>query len=179
MANTKRQIIEGTLIDNVVVFEHSDKANEFYNKSRYGNIIKKRLEISMLEAFYLIENEKIIVKNKAGRKITNELFLKKASRKEKEFLTRYKVFSNLRDRGYITKTALKFGAEFRVYDRGVKPGEDHAKWVVYPVHERDKFTWYEFAAKNRVAHSTKKKLLIGIVDDEGDVTYYEIKWIRP
>ena len=85
----------------------------------------------------------------------------------------------MRDRGYIVKTALKFGADFRIYDRGVKPGEDHAKWIVYPVHESESLTWYEFAAKNRVAHSTKKKLLIGIVDDEGDVTYYEIKWIRP
>ena len=80
---------------------------------------------------------------------------------------------------YIVKTALKFGADFRIYDRGVKPGEDHAKWVVFPVHEGETLTWYEFAAKNRVAHSTKKRLLIGIVDDESDVTYYEIKWVRP
>ena len=82
-------------------------------------------------------------------------------------------------RGYIVKTALKFGADFRVYDRGVKPGEDHARWVVYPVHEGSVLTWYEFAAKNRVAHSTKKRLMLGIVDDEGDVTYYEVRWMRP
>jgi len=85
----------------------------------------------------------------------------------------------MRNRGYIIKTALKFGAEFRVYGRGIKPGEDHAKWVVYPVLESSVLTWYEFAAKNRVAHSTKKKLLIGIVDAENSVTYYEIKWIKP
>ena len=77
------------------------------------------------------------------------------------------------------KTALKFGADFRVYDRGIKPGEDHAKWIVYPVNETSYLTWYEFAAKNRVAHSTKKRLLIAIVDEEGSVTYYEIRWVRP
>ncbi|MDP3918703.1 MAG: tRNA-intron lyase, partial [Nanoarchaeota archaeon] len=77
------------------------------------------------------------------------------------------------------KTALKFGADFRVYDRGIKPGEEHAKWVMYPIPETSTCSWYEFAAKNRVAHSTRKRLLIAIVDEEGDVTYYEIKWTRP
>ena len=85
----------------------------------------------------------------------------------------------MRRRGYIVKTALKFGADFRVYDRGVKPGEDHAKWVVFPVSEGDGLTWFEFSAKNRVAHSTKKKLLMGIADAEGEITYYEVGWIRP
>ena len=77
------------------------------------------------------------------------------------------------------KTALKFGADFRVYDRGVKPGEDHAKWIVFPVYETDVMTWYEFSAKNRVAHSTKKRLLLAVVDQEGDVSYWETRWIRP
>ena len=85
----------------------------------------------------------------------------------------------MRNRGYIVKTALKFGADFRIYDRGIKPGEDHAKWIMYPVKETDSLTWYEFSAKNRVAHSTRKRLLIAVVDEENDVTYYEIAWTRP
>ena len=94
-----------------------------------------------------------------------EQFLKKATRLEPNFWIRYSVFKDMRNRGYIIKTALKFGADFRVYDRGVKPGEDHARWIIYPVHEGSVLTWYEFAAKNRVAHSTKKRLMMGIVDD--------------
>ena len=89
------------------------------------------------------------------------------------------MFKDIRNRGYIVKTALKFGAEFRVYDRGVKPGEDHARWIVYPVKESSTLTWHDFSAKNRVAHSTKKRLMICIVDEENDVTYYEVKWLRP
>ena len=85
----------------------------------------------------------------------------------------------MRNRGFIVQPALKFGAEFRVYARGVKPGQDHAKWILYPVSENSSLTWHDFSAKNRVAHSTKKNLLIGIVDEEQDVTYYEIRWIKP
>ena len=74
---------------------------------------------------------------------------------------------------------MKFGADFRVYDRGVKPGDDHAKWIVYPVFESESFTWYEWAAKNRVSHSTRKRLLLAIVDAEHDVSYWEANWIKP
>jgi len=114
-----------------------------------------------------------------NKKLKFDEYVRKARRVEPEFWIRYCVFKDMRNRGYIVKTALKFGADFRVYDRGVKPGEDHAKWILYPVHEGNVFSWYEFSAKNRVAHSTRKNLLIGIVDEENDVTYYNIAWIRP
>lgn len=91
--------------------------------------------------------------------LTPEAFLKKIRKIEPQFWTKYCVFRDLRNRGYIVKTALKFGADFRVYERGVKPGEEHAKWVVFPVHEGSVLTWQDFSAKNRVAHSTKKKIV--------------------
>ena len=106
-------------------------------------------------------------------------FVSRAEKVEKNFWIKYCVFRDLRNRGYIVKTALKFGADFRVYDRGIKPGDDHAKWIVYPVKESTSFTWYDFAAKNRVAHSTRKKLLLAVVDDEGDVSYWESGWVKP
>ncbi len=161
-----------------VMTEESDIAVELYNQSRYGTLLAKKVQLSLIEALYLVEKGKIDVFY--GKRLLNfEQFLKKAEKIEPKIWIRYAVFSDLRNRGYIVKTALKFGADFRVYERGVKPGEEHAKWVVYPVHESEVLTWYEFAAKNRVAHSTRKRLLIGIVDDENDVTYYEIKWVRP
>ena len=86
---------------------------------------------------------------------------------------------DLRKKGYIVKTALKFGADFRVYYKGVFPGQDHAHWIAYAAREYEELKWQDFAAKNRVAHSTNKKLLLCILDEEGDVSYYEVSWIRP
>ncbi|MCX6710024.1 MAG: tRNA-intron lyase [Candidatus Woesearchaeota archaeon] len=163
-----------------VVTENSDASRELYNQSRFGAILDDgKVQLAFFEAMFLSEKGKIEIVDSNEKKIDKENFFKKVKRIDKNVWVRYSVFKDLRNRGYIVKTALKFGADFRVYDRGIKPGEDHAKWIVYPVHESGSSTWYEFAAKNRVAHSTKKRLLIGIVDDEGDVTYYEIKWIRP
>jgi len=163
-----------------VITEDSDAARELFNQSRYGVVLEnKKVQLSLYEALYLIDKGKITLYDSRNREIAVEIYLKKAKKLEPSFWVKYCVFKDIRGRGYIIKTALKFGADFRVYDRGVKPGEDHARWIVYPVHEGSVLTWYEFAAKNRVAHSTKKRLLIGIVDEENSVTYYEIKWMRP
>jgi len=176
----KKEKVNVQFAEAKIVTENSDAARELFNTGRYGTILEDgKLQLSLFETFFLLEKSKIELVNLNGRALTREQFMKKAQKAEKSFFVKYAVFKDLRNRGYTVKTALKFGADFRVYDRGVKPGEDHAKWIVYPVHESGISTWYEFAAKNRVAHSTKKRLLIGIVDDEGDVTYYEIRWIRP
>lgn len=166
-------------MDEFVLTEDSDEARELYNQSRFGSIEDNRVKLSLLESLYLVEKTKIDVYNKRKTLMTKEQLIKKSNKIEPNFWVRYCVFRDFRNRGYVIKTALKFGADFRVYDRGVKPGEDHAKWVVFPVHEGSTLTWHEFSAKNRVAHSTRKRLLIGVVDDESDVTYYEIRWVRP
>ncbi|MBC8495490.1 tRNA-intron lyase [archaeon] len=163
-----------------VILESCDETNELYNKGVFGTLLEdKKLQLSLQEALFLMEKDKIATLDTRNKALTFERFIKRASKIEPNFWIRYSVYKDMRSRGYVVKTALKFGADFRVYDRGIKPGEDHARWIVYPVHEGSTLTWYEFAAKNRVAHSTKKRLLMGVVDDEGDVTYWEIKWLRP
>ncbi len=176
----KKKPILSMLAGERVITESSDDARELFNQSRFGALAENgKVELSLLEALYLLERRRLIINSEAGKEIVFEMYVKKARKVEPNFWIRYCVFKDMRNRGYIIKTALKFGADFRVYDRGVKPGEDHAKWIVYPVHEASVFTWYEFSAKNRVAHSTKKRLLLGVVDDENDVTYYEVRWMRP
>ena len=179
-SKAKRKAVSAILAGERVITESSDEARDFYNQSRFGIIAGDgKVELSLLEALYLSEKGRLNIKSQSGRKITFQSYVRKARKVEPNFWIRYIVFKDMRNRGYVIKTALKFGADFRVYDRGVKPGEDHAKWIVFPVHEGSTLTWHEFSAKNRVAHSTKKRLLMGVVDAENDVTYYEIKWIRP
>jgi len=175
----KKEVVKAIFARERVLTESIDEARNFYSKSAYGQIIEGgKVQLSLPEALYLLEKGKLEITD-GKKKLNVEEFIKRARKAEPNFWIRYSVFKDMRNRGYIVKTALKFGADFRVYDRGVKPGEDHARWIIFPVHEGETLTWYDFAAKNRVAHSTKKRLMMGIVDDEGDVTYYEIKWMRP
>jgi len=170
--------INGLLLGRIVVADYKSQAQENYDKSRFGELVDGKIQYSLVEALYLVEKAKLTVKEdkKAAKK--ND-FIKMAQKLEKDFWIKYIVFRDMRNRGYIVKTALKFGADFRVYDRGIKPGEDHAKWILFPVSESKGLTWHIFSAMNRVAHSTRKSLLVGIVDAESDVTYYTVSWIKP
>jgi tRNA-intron endonuclease len=160
------------------IISKDKEAMNLYGKSTIGEPIEGKVYYSLVEASYLLDQGKINIYEK-NKKLTKEKFFDIAKKTEPNFWTRYRVFKDLRSRGYIVKTALKFGADFRVYNRGIRPGQDHARWIVFPVYETSSLTWHEFAAKNRVAHSTKKQLLMAVVDEEGDVSYWEVRWIRP
>ncbi|MBR9677806.1 MAG: tRNA-intron lyase [Nanoarchaeota archaeon] len=171
-------MINGFLTGDKVVLE-DPKAKAFYDRSVFGKIIEDRLELSLEEAFYLMEKKKIRIIDSKKKPLDLQKLVKKAKKKFPNFWTKYSVFRDMRTRGYIVKTGLKYGADYRLYERGAKLGKSHAKWLLYCVSEKDAYNWQKFAAMNRVAHSVKKKLIIAIVDDESSITYYEIGWIRP
>jgi tRNA-intron endonuclease, archaea type len=161
-----------------IISTNDSEAHSLCKKSSFGEPVGDKIQYSLSEALYLIEKEKIEILHK-NKKIPKKELIPKLRRIDKKIQIKYPVFKNLRDKGYVVKTALKFGAEFRVYAKGSKPGAKHAKWIVFVDHESKKLTWHEFSAKNRVAHSTKKNLLLAIVDEESDVSYYEVSWIKP
>jgi len=160
------------------IYSNKKEAFTLLSQSRFGEQREGKVIYSLAEALFLVEKGKMQVLEKK-KKIRFDSLMEKAKEQDSRFTTKYAVFKDMRNRGYVVKTALKFGAEFRVYDKGKFPGEEHARWILYPVKESDVLTWHDFSAKNRVAHSTKKNLLIGIVDDEGDVTYYQVSWTKP
>ena len=161
-----------------VISSNSTDAHALYKKSCFGEPVEDKIHYTLSEAMFLVEKKRIEIFSK-NKKLTTQELMNKLRRIDKRFQVRYPVFKDLREKGYVVKTALKFGADFRVYDKGKKPGKVHAKWIVFAEHESKNTTWHEFSAKNRVAHSTKKKLLLAIVDEESDITYYEVGWVRP
>ena len=161
-----------------IIFSNTAEAHALNKKSSFGEPKEGKIQYTISEAIYLVERKKMDLLSR-GKKIEEKDLMNKLKRIDKRIQIKYIVFKNLRDKGYVVKTALKFGADFRVYDKGSKPGKKHAKWIVFANHESKSITWHEFSAKNRVAHSTKKNLLLATVDEESDITYYEVKWIRP
>ena len=162
-----------------VVTEHSEDAKALVTKARFGKLLEDgRVELGVYEACFLMQSGRISVIDSRNKSMSFDALYRRLLGNSKDAWIRYVVFCDLRKRGYTVKSALKFGADFRVYDRNARD-DDHARWVLYVVREADKLTWQGFAAKTRVAHSTKKQLLIAVVDDEGDISYWEARWLRP
>ncbi len=172
MTKIKANLISERIVSNAL------EAQNLFATSRFGERSGEKILYSLFEALYLIHNKKMEIFDFRNKKIEIKNLLKKFERIDKRFHTKYFVFKDLRKKGYIVKTALKFGAEFRVYEKNKKIDKEHSKWICFPVSENQTSTWQDFVAKNRVAHSIKKNLLIAIVDDEGDISYFEVKWTK-
>ncbi len=163
--------------DRVVVLDHA-LASRTFNKGRFGAFEDGKLILSLEEAMYLKEKRGLEIYDRNGKAVTLKGFLRHCEKLQKRFWARYSVFKDLRAAGHIVKTAFKYGGDFRVYGKGSHPGEGHAPWILYAATEHEGINFLKFAAINRIAHSVKKKVLFGVVDDEGSVTYYEMGWVR-
>ena len=171
--------MKGTLIDNRVILNNL----ELWEKSNFGKPFPEknldRLELDLIEAFYLLEKGEIEV-YKDDKKLSKEEFLKYCNKKIKNFYMLYIVFKDLRDKGYTVKTGFKFGTHFRVYEKGVKikkgPKEpyEHTKYVLHVAKEEDVFSLPEMSRAVRLAQNIRAKMLWAVVDRENNVTYYEV-----
>lgn len=165
------------------------RKNKFYvdesliqnlNSKGFGNNIpitstkikNKIFEINPIEILFLFDKKKIIFDEELNINFEKLLKITKID------LSKYIVYKDLKTRGYNVKTGLKYGFDFRVYDKGIKIGEDHSLWLVDVIEEKDKLKIKDLTGKNRIAHSANKKMLFAIVDFENSVTYLENSWKR-
>ena len=137
----------------------------------FGEIEGNALVLSLIEAVYLVETSKLEVV-KDNRVLGLEELVKTGSKKEEEFYNKYLVYKDLRERGITVRTGLKFGTDFRLYDRGGKLGKDHSKYLVHVVAEEYTCSFPEMARALRLAKNVNKDMIYAIVDEECDVTYY-------
>ncbi len=171
--------MEAVLRGDLVVIKDQKKAVSLHEKSHYGKFSMDELQLSPVEALYLQEKGKISILDKSpnGRLLSTDEIWKIIQ--EKGLLYKYIVFRDLRNRGYIVKTGFKYGSEFRLYERGKSPGDGHSDFVVKVFTEDEDISIFNFSSYVRVAHGVKKKLLMAVVDNEQDITYYNIEWTRP
>jgi len=160
------------------ISSNTKAAHDAYEQSRWGEKSGEKIVYLKEEALYLMQKHSLACLDIKGRELIPEELHKRCSKLDKRFPLKFSAFKDLRDKGYIVKSALKFGADFRVYKKSESIEENHSKWIVFVSKESDRLTWHDFAAKSRVAHSTKKNLLIAIVDGEEAVSYYEVTWTK-
>ncbi|MAH43106.1 tRNA-intron lyase [archaeon] len=160
----------------VIVYE---KRGQVYEPGFYGKLYTDRLELSLVEACVLIKRSKITVL-KDGKEKTFEELYQHGTDVDERFPERFRVYEDLRERGLLVRTGFKFGCDFRVYDRGVKlkkgpkSQKEHTKWIVFAIPEDYTCGFQELSRAVRLAHNIRAKMLWAVVDNEGDVTYYEI-----
>jgi tRNA-intron endonuclease len=191
MSEKSEKAFEGELIENRVIVL-GETGVQLYAESGFGKPLPEekpgRLELELVEAAYLVEKGKLKVFKKEGKKkhqLKFEDVMKAGAESTTQFHAQFMVFRDLRDRGYVVKTGFKFGAHFRVYERGVKlvsgpkAPHEHTKFVVHCVPEEAAFSLPEMSRAVRLAHNIRATFVWAVVDKEGEPTYYEIQRLTP
>ncbi len=163
-------MIETKLIRGQIILKERD-FQRLYSKG-FGEKTGKLFILNSNETLYLLEKGKINVLDFRQKSIGFEELLKKL----KVDYNKYLVFSDLVRKGNKVKSALKYGFDFRVYEKGTNIKNGHSKWLVIIKKSTDNINLTDFAAKIRVAHSSKKNVLIACVDSQKDITYFESNW---
>jgi len=177
--------VTGVLEGERVVVWDKECAEKLFNLGYYGKLRDNRLELSLFEAFYLVEKNLLEVRLE-NRALTKSEFLQLCKKLDHRFYFRYIVYKDLKDKGYPVKTGLKFGCDFRVYEKGVHPlkrgkksEREHTRWVIFCVPEGFTFSFQELARAVRLAHNIRAEMLWAVVTKDKKVRYFRVEFYKP
>ncbi len=173
---TSQNDLKGKLYNNKVIIE-GDDSNQLHEQGFYGDLEDDRLNISILEALYLSDINTLDIEDGfKNQDLRSEQILEKGIDTQDDFELRYDIYKNLRSKDLVPKTGFKYGAVFRAYEGD--PDEHHAEYIVQPITDDYRCSWYEISRAVRVAHSVKKKFLFGIKKDD-EIKYVKINRVTP
>ena len=96
------------ILSGTKVIVGDNELRSFLKEKGFGEEKGKRHEISLIEAIYLVEKEKMRVTD--GKKILDfDDLLKNGNKVEENFYAKYSVYSDLRGRGLLVRTGLNHG----------------------------------------------------------------------
>src|SRR2546426_11822746 len=168
----------GELVDDQVIVDDPAEASGVYNRGFFGSPRPGGgLELNLLEAVYLVEGGRLDIRRR-GRTVSARELFRAASASIDAFEIRYLVYRDLRSRGYVVE-ARGGPVDFQVYPRGGAPKKTPSKYWVWALSERAVFDLAELLGRAEGAAAVRKTLLLGLVDEESDLTYYSVREAHP
>jgi len=144
------------------------------NKPRL-EYFSKPSELSLIEAGYLLAVDKITIFDpKKNKNLTTEEFFEIGKQIHDKFEEKFIIYKDLRDKGYIPRPGLKFGADFVVYKKG--PGLEHSPFIVHVLKRNAKISAIDMVRAGRLATSVRKKFVIA---NPLTTSYYFFEWFKP
>lgn len=177
--------LSGLLVDSRVIVFNLEEARELYKNGFYGKPlgnpkpksvedINTPLELSLFEAVYLAKKG-ILNVGKGDKIYSTEELISYSKEIIPRFELLYKVYEDLREKGFIVRSGMKYGADFAVYTLG--PGVEHAPYLILVVDSNERLTPNELLSYGRVSHSTRKELILAFTNlKTNEISYIIFKW---
>jgi tRNA-intron endonuclease len=179
--------LNGLLVRNRVIVWNIECSRLLFENGYFGKPLgipkpkgiqfSQPLVLDLIEGYYLTLKSKLKLRTIDGRPMSNSNIKSLCKNQYDEFDTKYLVFQELRDRGYIVSPGIKFGCDFAVYERG--PGIDHAPYLVQVYKPGFDITATAIVLAGRLATTVKKQFIIAIPKTkEKKVEFIGFDWWR-
>jgi tRNA-intron endonuclease len=170
--------VRGELLPDGVLVPDTAEASTLRNKGAYGETLSGgRLRLSYLEAAHLLEAGRLTLERR-GSPVSFRELVRLAHRGNADFEVTYVVYRDLRGRGYVVEEGTP-PIDFRVHPRGGRPGKSQTRTWVSAMSERAPFSLADLLERVRHVQGLRRHLLLGVVDEESDLTYYSARDIAP
>lgn len=136
------------------------------------------LALDRYDSVYLAEMGRLSGVDARARALPWPEVFRRAARHDATFGVRYLVYRDLRQRGYVVRASPPPVA-FTVLPRGGVLNKTPSRFWVEAISERAPFDLAHLFELAERAQSAKKTLLLGVVDEESDLTYYRARRPSP
>ena len=174
-AEVQPSIIEARMAGNGKIVIVETRFQDELRTKGFGEKEDDEYILKPYESLYLFHTKRLKLKNKPETDFNSlfELLLKHNRNIMSEFL----VYRDLRSRGYVAKEGFGFGNDFRVYERG-EYEKKPAKYVVFGIKEGTNTTAKEFASTVSQIQKMGKEAVVAVIERRGEVIYYKAATIR-
>jgi len=166
-----QNIIQGVLTKKCLIKIDDFRSQDQLRNKGYGDKENNNYFLETYEALYLLHLNKLVITN--GDVVDFSDLMKHALKYDKEIVTKFLVYRDLRSRGYVVKEGFGFGTDFRVYERGGYE-KKRAKYVVFCVNEGINVKVGELSKHVREIETMGKNAIAAVVERRGEVIYYKL-----
>jgi len=164
-------LVEGELVSDQIKISKKEMIHDLELKG-YGDLEEGKFFLKFFESLYLLYSKKLFLK-KGKKNIDFDSLMSIYQKKDPEALTKFLIYRDLRNRGYVVKDGFGFGSDFRVYERG-HFGEKGAKFLIFGFNEGQQEKMGNLQRKIDEITQMGKEPIIAVIERRGEVIYYKI-----
>ena len=169
----------GILLDDYVEVRDQSEGSRLYTRGNYGYPRSGGgVDLDLVEAVYLVDSRRLEIQTPEGEPVEFSDLFRHAARQVEGFDIKYTVFKDLRSRGLLCKFESG-GYDLSVFPVGKQMTNSRPEYMVRTVSERNAVDIMTFICEASEVGERNKKLMYGIVDEDGDVLYYTLSLKDP
>ena len=175
MAEAEIPLIEVRLAAGGKILVEESRSQDVLRTKGFGDREDVEYILKPYEALYLVYAKRLTFKDNI--EMTFDSLFEMLLKYDKNIMTKFLIYRDLRSRGYVAKEGFGFGNDFRVYERG-EYEKKPAKYVIFGINEGTNTSAKNFSKAIGQIEKMGKEAVVAVIERRGEVIYYKASKMR-